>query len=87
MLLEHEGYTVAASSSDDDAMERLETESFDLILIGRNSKSSVALDKRLRAKYPTLLTLKIDSVESQYPSRITDAMPTHLLETLREMLA
>jgi hypothetical protein len=38
MLLEHAGYTVAAVVSDDEAMTLLETEVFDLILLGRASK-------------------------------------------------
>ncbi len=86
MLLESASYSVISVSSDEDALRLLETENFDLILLGRNTHSAVALDKLLRAKYPTLLTLKIDGLESKYPSRITDAVPIHVLDALREML-
>jgi CheY-like chemotaxis protein len=86
MLLESASYSVISVSSDEDALKLLETENFDLILLGRNTDSPVALDQLLRAKYPTLLTLKIDGLESEYPSRITDAVPTHVLDALREML-
>lgn len=68
MLLESEGYCVVSVCSDDDALNLLGFEHFDLILIGRNTESAVALDERLRAKYPTLLTLKIDYLGSPYVS-------------------
>ena len=86
MLLESAGYSVVSVCSDEDALSLLKTESFGLVLIGRNTDSPVALDRLLRAEYPTLLTLKIDGLESKYPSRITDAVPTHVLDALREML-
>jgi CheY-like chemotaxis protein len=87
MLVESEGYSVVSVCSDEDAFSLLETECFDLILIGRNTESPVPLDERLRTKYPDLLILKIDHFASAYPSRITDAVPTHVLDALREMLA
>ena len=86
MLLDSAGYSVVSVCSDGDALSLLESETFDLILLGCNTDSEVALDKLLRAKYPTLLTLKIDGLESKYPSRITDAVPIHVLDALREML-
>ena len=86
MLLESVGYSVVSVCSDEDALSLLKTESFGLVLIGRNTDSPVALDELLRTKYPSLLTLKIDLLESKYPSRITDAVPTHVLDAIREML-
>jgi CheY-like chemotaxis protein len=91
MLLEHAGYTVAAVVSDDEAMTLLETKVFDLILLGRASKiQQLGLDQRLRQKYPNLLTLKIQpdgDIVSTYPSRITDAVPQHVVDALKEMLS
>jgi hypothetical protein len=59
-ILEKAGYTVFSVVTDDDAMKLLETEQFDLILLGRRSQiPRTGLDQRLREKYPNLLTLKI----------------------------
>ena len=47
------------------------------------------LDQRLRERFPNLLTLKIEpggEIVSIYPSRITDAVPEHVLEALKGML-
>jgi DNA-binding response OmpR family regulator len=89
-LLEKAGYTVFSAVTDDDAMRLLETEQFDLILLGRKSQiPKEGLDQRLRQKYPNLLTLKIQSVgdiASPYSSRTTDAAPRHVLSVLEEML-
>jgi hypothetical protein len=47
-------------ATEDDAMKSLETEHFDLVLIGRKSESPrQALDQRLREKYPKLPVPKI----------------------------
>jgi DNA-binding response OmpR family regulator len=86
-LLESEGCRVESVESDDAAMTLLETETFDLILLGRNSgMHKKFLDQRLREKYPQLLTLKVVNHEetSVYPSRLTDSAPDHV--ALREML-
>lgn len=89
-LLQAGGYSVESAVTDDQAMERLETETFDLVLLGRSSlMTRFAMDQRLRERYPDLLTLKIetDVNEPQYASRvITDYRPARLLELLREML-
>jgi CheY-like chemotaxis protein len=89
-LLEKAGYTVFSAVTDDDAMRLLETQRFDLILLGRKSQiSKEGLDQRLRQKYPNLLTLKVQSVgdiASPYPTRSTDAAPGHVLSALQEML-
>jgi DNA-binding response OmpR family regulator len=86
-LLESEGYRVESVESDDAAMTLLETETFDLILLGRNSgMHKKFLDQRLREKYPQLPTLKVVNHEetSIYPSRLTDSASEHV--ALREML-
>jgi DNA-binding NtrC family response regulator len=90
-LLKYEGYTVQAVKTDDEAMAVLETEQFDLILIGRRSQlPKRQIDQRLREKYPDLLILKIQSAgeieQSIYPSRLTDSQPRHVVEALHEML-
>ena len=87
MLLKAAGYTVTSVSSDDDALRLLEKDRFDLVLLGRSSELSVGIDQRLREKHPLLLTLKIDDLDgSEYPSRVTDSIPEHVIDALKEML-
>jgi hypothetical protein len=87
LLLSAAGYTVTSVSSDDDALKLLEADRFDLVLLGRSSELSVGIDQRLREKHPSLLTLKIDDLGgSEYPSRMTDSMPEHVIDALKEML-
>jgi hypothetical protein len=89
--LQDAGFTVKSVESDDDAMVILETEQFDLILLGRKSElPRKQIDQRLRERYPDLLILKIQSAgemeRSIYPSRFTDSQPRHVVEALHEML-
>jgi hypothetical protein len=56
---------------------------YDLVLLGRDSESNIAMDRQLREMYPNLLTLKIDIVFSEFPSRMTDAVPEHVLAALK----
>jgi DNA-binding NtrC family response regulator len=90
LLLEKAGYDVASVETDNEAMDILEHKVFDLILLGRKSRLPIkGLDQRLRERFPDLLTLKIEpsgEIVSIYPSRITDAVPEHVLEALKEML-
>jgi CheY-like chemotaxis protein len=89
-LLKKAGYQAELSTSDDAALDLLEVERFDLILLGRDPLlPGKGLDRRLRERHPDLLTLKIEGnvpVPSIYPSRITDARPEHVLAALEEML-
>ena len=89
-LLKDHGYRVDAVDSDDGAMTLLETEQFDLILIGQESvMPTKGIDQRIREKYPNLLTLKIEPsgvATSPYPSRVIDPAPRHVIEALYEML-
>jgi DNA-binding NtrC family response regulator len=89
-LLKKAGYLVESIDSDNAAMELLERERFDLVLLGRDSlRPGKGLDRRLRERHPDLLTLKIEgnlAVPSIYPSRITDAQPERVLAALEEML-
>jgi DNA-binding NtrC family response regulator len=88
MLLRSAGYTVISVSSDDDALRLLETDRLDLVLLGRSSGMSIGIDQRLRERYPSLLTLKIDDLgHSEYATRMTDSAPEHVIHTLKEMLA
>ena len=88
-ILERAGYSVISIATDDDAMELLETEQFDLLLVGRKSeRPRPALDQRLRDKSPKLPVLKIqprgDAVDD-YSFRTTDALPEHV-DALKDML-
>jgi CheY-like chemotaxis protein len=89
-LLEHENYVVESVESDDEAMKLLLTRRFDLVLLGRNSDlQKTGIDQRIREQYPDLLTLKIETAgqrHTQYPSRVTDSAPEHVIKALREML-
>jgi response regulator RpfG family c-di-GMP phosphodiesterase len=88
-LLESEAYHVECVESDDEAMTMLLTETYDLVLLGRNSElHKKGIDQRLREKYPHLLTLKIvnEADASIWPSRITDSQPEHVIAALHEML-
>jgi DNA-binding NtrC family response regulator len=89
-ILKRAGYGVASVETDDEAMEVLEEEKFDLILLGRRSRlPKKGIDQRLREEYPDLLTPKIapqGEIASIYPSRTTDALPEHVLNALKEML-
>jgi CheY-like chemotaxis protein len=89
-LLKKAGYQVESVHSDEAAMDLLEVEPFDLVLLGRDTlRPGKSLDRRIREHHPDLLTLKIEGnvpVPSVYPSRITDARPEHVLAALDEML-
>ena len=89
-MLNKVGYEVESVDSDDAAMALLETEHFDLVLIGRKSQlTQKGLDQRLREKYPHLLILKIESTghaTSVYPSQIIDSQPKHLMDALEHLL-
>jgi DNA-binding NtrC family response regulator len=89
-LLKSAGYEVESAESDDLAIRAADDERIDIVLIGRKSLlADVALDQRLRERYPALLVLKVaDAGESfsAYPSRITDPSPYNLLRAIREML-
>jgi DNA-binding NtrC family response regulator len=90
LLLKSAGYLVSSVETDDQAMELLEGEKFDLILLGRKSLiATTGIDQRIREKYPDLLTLKIapkGELHSVYPSRITDSVPEHVMAALKAML-
>jgi hypothetical protein len=89
-LLESRGYRVESVATDDDAMKILESEYFDLILLGHQSAlPKKGIDQRLRERYPNLATLKIEIAgvrHSVYPTRVTDSMPQNVIDALHEML-
>ncbi len=92
-LLERQGYDVMSLETDEEALELLEKEAFDLVLLGRNSLLfGKGLDQRLREKYPHLLTLKIEVIEviedetGAYSTRSTLPIPSHVIRTIAEML-
>lgn len=60
-LVKNAGFGVRSASSDDDAMAILDCQAVDLVLIGRSSLTApVSLDRRIRAKCPDLLILKVE---------------------------
>ena len=89
-LLQSQGYRVNSVETDDDAMKILETEHYDLVLLGRQSAlPKKGIDQRLRERFPNLATLKIELAgvrHSVYPTRVTDTMPKNVLAALHEML-
>ena len=89
-VLESGGYKVASVESDDQAMALLETDTFDLVLVGRKSDLPVIeIDERLRERHPNLLILKIEDLDINarvFASRNTDPGPEHVLAVLKDML-
>ena len=89
-LLQSQGYIVDSVETDDDAMKLLEIEHFDLVLLGHQSALPIkGIDQRLREKYPSLATLKIETAgvrHSDYPTRVIDSAPQNVIATLHEML-
>ena len=89
-LLVSAGYEVATAESADEALTLLDSDRFDLALIGRKSlQPGPALDQRLRERHPRLLILKIAEVieeASQHPSQTTSAVPANVLAALKGML-
>jgi ActR/RegA family two-component response regulator len=89
-LLQSQGYSVDSVETDDDAMKLLETEHYDLVLLGHQSALPVkGIDQRLRERFPNLATLKIELVgvrHSDYPTRVSDPAPQNVIAALHEML-
>ena len=89
-LLKTGGYEVTAVATDDEAMALLESERFDLVLIGRKTTRLVTeIDERLRERYPKQLVLKIEDLDVAdigFATRDTDSNPEHVLLALKQML-
>jgi hypothetical protein len=89
-LLVAAGYAVATASNPDQAIELLDANTFDLVLIGRRSLvAGKPLDQRLRERYPEILILKIAEVieeGSRYPTKTTISVPANVLAALKGML-
>lgn len=88
-ILRSDGYTVHSVSSDDEAMVLLASETFDLVVLGRESiLSPGALDQRPRNAHLNMAILKIvdESGYGEFSSRHTNANPTAVLAAVREML-
>jgi len=89
-LLLRAGYAVSAVGQDDDAMDLMAKNSFDVVLIGRNSHwREQGLDERVRAVHPQQVIVKIAQAwepVSVFCSRITDSVPAHVLEAVQEAL-
>lgn len=89
-LLLNAGFAVSAVGSVDEAIQMLQRDFFDLVIIGRTSISPViALDQRLRELYPQLLLLKIaqsGEPATPYPTRTIGSDPSSVLATVKLML-
>lgn len=89
-LLLHAGYAVSAVGHDDDAMALMAKNSFDVVLIGRNSHwREQGLDERVRALHPQQVIVKIAQAwepASVFCSRITDSVPANVLAAVHEAL-
>ena len=89
-LLLHAGYAVSAVGNDEDALALLAKNTFDVVLIGRNSHwREQALDERVRALYPGQVIVKIAQAwepASVFCSRITDSVPANVLTAVQEAL-
>jgi hypothetical protein len=89
-LLLSAGYAVSAVAGNDEAMALMVRNSFDLVLVGRNSQwPKKGLDERVRALHPYQLIVKIAQAgepRSSFCSRITDSVPANVLEAVREVL-
>jgi DNA-binding NtrC family response regulator len=89
-LLRTAGYSVSTAENVDQAIALLDTNTFDLALIGRRSlMPGKAMDQMLRERYPELLILKIAEIieeASQYPTRTTISVPADVLAALKGML-
>jgi hypothetical protein len=89
-LLLHAGFAVSAVGHNDEAMALMVQNTFDVVLIGRNSHwPEAGLDERVRAAFPEQLIVKIAQAgepKSMFCSRITDSFPTNVLEAVHEVL-
>ena len=89
-LLLHAGFAVSAVGHNDEAMALMVQNTFDVVVIGRNSHwPEMGLDERVRAIYPEQLIVKIAQAgepKSMFCSRITDSFPTNVLEAVNEVL-
>ncbi|MGD0646785.1 MAG: hypothetical protein ABR971_02245 [Acidobacteriaceae bacterium] len=89
-LLLRAGFSVSAVGHNDEAMALMAQNSFDVLLIGRNSHwPEAGLDERVRAAYPEQLIVKIaqpGEPKSLFCSCITDSVPTNVLEAVHEVL-
>jgi len=90
-LMEAQGYAVICVETDEQALELLKREVFDLVLLGQNSfLTEKGFDQQLREKYPNLLTLKIEAIREElsvYSSRSTLPVPIQVIRTVAEMLS
>ena len=89
-LLLSAGYTVSAVASGDEAVDLIDKNFFDLVVIGRNSLApTVPLDRRLRELYPHMPILKIaqhGEPSTPYPSQITGSDPAMVLLAVKKLL-
>jgi DNA-binding NtrC family response regulator len=89
-LLLSAGYAVSAVGGNDEAMALMVGNSFDLVLIGRNSQwPKKGLDERVRALHPYQLIVKIaqgGEPRSSFCSRMVDSVPANVLEAVHEVL-
>ena len=90
-LLLQSGYSVTDAASVDGAIALLESDTFDLVVVGRDSLGAAkGNDQRIRERCPAQLILKIVKFVdegSEYASRITDSFPRNVLAAVSGMFA
>jgi DNA-binding NtrC family response regulator len=88
-LIEQAGHAVRGVMSAREAITQLESEPFDLVVVGRHSPGDeVSIDRALREAFPQLKILKIANAfsEEPYVSRTVDASPVNFLAAINDMV-
>ena len=84
------GYAVSSADKAESALKLLEKNSFDLVLIGRNSAGlPKQIAQELRGKYPNIIILKIVDIDDQgysYASHVTDSRPDNVIAAINGIL-
>ena len=90
LLLQHEGYRVSSVATDDEALEALSINSFDLVLLGRSQlQSRESSAQRIRQNYPTQLLLEIQPLEYDeriYPFQTVSSEPKRVIDAVHRLL-
>ncbi len=88
-LLTNGGYSTDSVESAEEAMAKLATERFKVVVIGRRSYlQGLTIDQEIRERYPGQIILQIEdgSEHSSYVSRMVKSNPSQLLAAVRELL-
>ncbi len=90
LLLERAGYCVSTAEGAAMALQMLETDAFDLIVMGRDSlgdkKGATQIIRERYADLPILKIVEVSEEGNRFASRITNRVPENILTALREMM-